>query len=256
MKPVSLFPVLALVCLLGTGCVRPWSPTLTKNVKPPSEAVRALEEGRIPPSEYSASGYFLQSMGAPDCFGVEGGRATGGDLLRTLESPTEYTRIRTSEQVIGLMTPTSVHALAERVQAAAPSSSKFLVASVCQLGKNVSVLTATVWPKGMPTWDIDPSGKPVVRETLVNASTTVLLVTKNAAHVFNGVRTWGSGGPSGGDAPPCTAKLLANSVSWDCGEGVEWDEKKNQPTGFQVRKTYRLPLNGGKVTSTGYRRKL
>ncbi len=251
---LSSLPLFALVCLLGAGCARP-SFFPTTSAPTVSEAARALQEGRIPPSADATSGYALRVAGPSDCVGVDGGRSTGGDLLRTLADQAEYARIQASAKLV-LVTPTSAQMLAERVQAAAPSSSQLLVNSICQLNKDVSVLTATVWPKGAPTWDMGTDGKPVVREAVTMASTTVVLVTSKAVYPFSNVRTWGAGGPPGGDASPCNAKLAGTYVSWDCSEGMGWDSKTNAPSGFEQRRTYRLPLNGEKVTSTGYRKKL
>ncbi len=247
-------PLFVFACLLGAGCVRP-SFFPTTSAPTVSDAARALQEGRVPPSEYAASGYALQSAGPADCFGVDGGRATGGDLLRTLADQAEYARIQATVK-LDLVTPTSAQMLAERIEAAAPSSSRLLVHSICQVNKDVSVLTATIWPNGTPTWDMGANGMPVVREAVTQASTTVVLVTSKAIHRFDSVRPWGAGGPPGGGAAPCSAKLAGTYVSWDCSEGVVWDSKTDMPTGFEQRRTYRLPLKGGKVTSTGYRKKL
>lgn len=255
MKPSSLLPFVAITCLIGAGCARPSFLSSTKPAPTVSEAARALQEGRVPPSEQTPSGYSLQRAVASDCIGVEGGRATGGDLLRTLANETEYARIKAAEPLT-LLTPTSAKILLERVEASAPSSSRFLVNSVCQLNKDVAVVTATVWPKETPTWSLDRDGNAIIPEALRMASTTVIVATGKAIHVFDGVRAWGMGGAPGGDARPCSAKLTATTVSWDCGEGTEWDVKKNAPTGFEQRRTYRLPLKGGRVTSTGYKKKL
>ena len=85
------------------------------------------------------------------------------------------------------------------------------------------------------------------------ASSTLVLLTKNSAHRFDNVHTWGAGGPPGGDAPPCDPKLTSTAVSWDCYEGLEWDEKKNEPSSVADRITYRLPLNGGAVSTHVYK---